>query len=419
MFEGWINKTFALGARPLTVPLTPVSRDRLFDTLLAGDGDIAGGDITITEERRKKVAFSAPTLRNVSEIVITGEDVPELDSAEALSGKEVAVGRSTSYYESLTRLNERLAAQGKPPITITIVPYTLEVSDLMEMTAAGLLPATVGEDWVAGLWAQIIKGLRLHPKAALREDAEIGWAVRPDNPKLLATLNRAIAEIPRNLHDWSDDTRSYLAKLKQLYTATQGADMQRFRDTVEIFRQYAGQYRFDTLLLVAQGYQESRLDQRARSRVGAVGLMQLMPQTGGALGVGDIHKADANVHGGAKYMAQLMDNYFKNVPFDDQNRNLFAFAAYDMGAGKMLSLRREAEAEKLDPNVWFNNVERVAAARVGQEPVRYVRNIYKYYVAYKLIEEADAAKKAAIAAAQTQPAAGRTSPAPSQPPKLH
>jgi membrane-bound lytic murein transglycosylase MltF len=410
LFEAWINKTFKLGTRPLTVPLTPVSRDKLFDTLLAGDGDIAAGDITITEELRKKVAFSTPFLTNVREIVITGEDVPEFDNAEALSGKEVAVARSTSYYESLTQLNERLTAQGKPPVTITTVPDTLEVADLMEMTAAKLLPATVGDDWVAELWVQIINGLRLHSKAAVREGGEIGWAVRPDNPKLLATLNQALAEITGNVNRWSDETRSYLAKLKQLHAATQGGDMQRFRDTVEIFRQYAGQYRFDTLLLVAQGYQESRLDQGARSRVGAVGLMQLMPQTGRALGVGDIHKADPNVHAGAKYMAQLMDNYFKDVPFDEQNHNLFAFAAYDIGPEKIQSLRREAEAEKLDPNVWFNNVERVAAARVGQEPVRYVRNIYKYYVAYKLIEDADAAKKAAIAAAE--PAAAGTSASP-------
>jgi membrane-bound lytic murein transglycosylase MltF len=382
LFEEWINKTFALGARPLTVLLTPVSRDKLFDTVLAGDGDIAAGDITITEERRKKVAFSLPVLSNVREIVVTGEDLPELDGAEALSGKEVAVGRSTSYYESLTKLNERLTAQGKPPVSITIVPDTLEAEDLMEMTAAGLLPATVADDWVAGLWVQIIKGLRMHAKAALREGAEIGWAVRPDNPKLLATLNRAIAEITGNLTRWSGRNRSYLAKLKQLHTATQGADIQRFRDTIEIFRRYAGEYRFDTLLLVAQGYQESRLDQRARSRVGAVGLMQLTPKTGHALGVGDIHSADANVHGGAKYMAQLMDEYFKDVPFDEQNRNLFAFAAYDAGPGAIQRLRHEAEAQKLDPNLWFNNVERVAAARVGQETVRYVRNIYKYYVAY-------------------------------------
>jgi membrane-bound lytic murein transglycosylase MltF len=115
-------------------------------------------------------------------------------------------------------------------------------------------------------------------------------------------------------------------------------------------------------------------------------------------------------------MAQLMDSYFKDVPFDEQNRNLFAFAAYDIGVGTIQSLRRKAEAEELDPNVWFNNVERMAAARVGQEPVRYVRNIYKYYVAYKLIEEADAAKKAAVAAATTQPAAAGAS-APPQPAK--
>jgi membrane-bound lytic murein transglycosylase MltF len=418
LFEEWVNRTFRRGARPLTVPLTPVSRDKLFDTLLAGDGDIAAGDITISEELRKKVAFSEPFLSNVRELVVTREDVAELDSAEALSGKEVAVARSTSYYKSLTKLNERLTAQGKPPVTITTVPDVLEVADLMEMTAAGLLPATVGDDWVAGLWVQIIKGLRLHPKAAVREGAEIGWAVRPDNPKLLATLNRAMVEITGNVNQWSAHTRSYLAKLKQLHTATQGADMQRFHDTVEIFRRYAGQYQFDTLLLVAQGYQESRLDQRAHSHVGAVGLMQLMPRTGRALGVGDIYKADPNVHAGAKYMAQLMDNYFKDVPFDEQNHNLFAFAAYDMGPGAIQWLRRKAQAEKLDPNVWFNNVERVAAARIGQEPVRYVRNIYKYYVAYKLIEEADAAKKAAIAATTTEPAAAGTS-APPQPAKPH
>jgi membrane-bound lytic murein transglycosylase MltF len=260
------------------------------------------------------------------------------------------------------------------------------------------------------------QGTEAAPEGPLREGAEIGWAVRPDNPKLLAVLNRAIADITGNMHQWSDETRSYLAKLKKLHTATEGADLQRFYDTVEIFRRYAAQYRFDTLLLVAQGYQESRLDQRAHSRAGAVGLMQLMPKTGRNLGVGDIHEADPNVHGGAKYMAQLMDNYFKDVPFDEQNRNLFAFAAYDTGPEAIQRLRREAEAEKLDPNLWFNNVERVAAARVGQEPVRYVRNIYKYYVAYKLIEEADAAKRAAITAATPQPPAAGTS-APPQPAK--
>jgi len=174
--------------------------------------------------------------------------------------------------------------------------------------------------------------------------------VRPDNPKLLATLNRAIAEITGKVHQWSDDTRSYLLELKHLLTATRGADMQHFRDTVEIFRHYAGQYGFDTLLLVAQGYQESSLDQRTVSGAGAVGLMQVLPETGRELGVGNIHEPDPNVHAGAKYMAQLMDDDFNGVQFDDQNRNLFAFAAYNAGPGKIQSLRREAQVENLDPN---------------------------------------------------------------------
>jgi ABC-type amino acid transport substrate-binding protein len=144
-----------------------MSRDKLFDAVLAGDGDIAAGDITTTGEFRKKVAFSAPVIGDVREIVTTGEDVPELDSAEALTGREIDVARSSSYYESLTKLNERLTAQVKLPVTITVVPDTLEVADLMEMTAAGLLPAIVADDWVAGLWVQIIKGLRLHPEGGV------------------------------------------------------------------------------------------------------------------------------------------------------------------------------------------------------------------------------------------------------------
>jgi membrane-bound lytic murein transglycosylase MltF len=337
----------------------------------------------------------------VSEIVVTGDEVPALEGAEALSGMKVAARRSTSYYESLTKLNERLVVMGKPPVIIRLVPDTLESEDLMEMTAAGLLPAVVVDDWIAQLWVQIIKGLKLHPKAVLREGGRIAWAVRPDNPKLLTTLNRAIAELDGDTIKWANHTKIYLAKLKELHGATQGADMQRFRDTLEIFRTYAGQYRFDSLLLLAQGYQESRLDQNARSPFGAIGIMQVMPQTGQILGVGDIHKANANVHAGTKYIAQLMDVYFKDIPFDEQNRTLFAFAAYNAGPGRIQSLRREAEARKLDPNLWFDNVEQVAAVRVGQETVRYVRNIYKYYIAYKLIQEDEEADKAAVSAIKT------------------
>ena len=210
-------------------------------------------------------------------------------------------------------------------------------------------------------------------------------------------LNTAIAQVGGSAEALSRRNRVYLAKIKQLHGATAGDDLARFRATVAIFRKYAPEYQFDTLMLMAQSYQESRLNQGAHSAVGAIGLMQLMAPTGAQMKVGDIHQAEANVHAGAKYMRHLMDVYFKDSRFDDQNRNLFAFAAYNAGPGRIHSLQKEAASQGLNPNVWFDNVERICAVRVGQETTRYVRNIYKYYIAYTLIEQADAEKTRAKA----------------------
>jgi membrane-bound lytic murein transglycosylase MltF len=143
----------------------------------------------------------------------------------------------------------------------------------------------------------------------------------------------------------------------------------------------------DYLLMAAQGYQESRLDQHAKSAVGAVGVMQVMPATGQDLKVGDISQEQNNIHAGVKYMRFMMDQYFANEPMDRVNKGLFAFAAYNCGPGRVQSLRKEAEKKGYDPNKWFNNVEVIASERIGRETVTYVANIYKYYIAYKLLSE--------------------------------
>jgi membrane-bound lytic murein transglycosylase MltF len=396
LLEKWINTTLKTGARPVTVELSPVSRDRLIPALLAGEGDIALGDVTVTPDRAKLVSFTTPVLRNVREVIVTSDDVPDIPSPEALSGMTVMARDGSSFAESLAALNQRLTAEGKAPVKIVGVPPALETEDLMEMAATGLVPAVVADDWIANLWVSLIPRLKIHKAAAIREDGDIAWAVRPSNPQLLAILNRFIAQVGGSTQAMQNRMTVYLRKLKAIHDATSGPEMQKFRTTLAIFERYSSEYGFDTLMLMAQGYQESRLDQNAKSAVGAVGIMQLMPATGQSLRVGNIRTPDPNVHAGAKYMRRLLDTYFKDSHFDAQNRNLFAFAAYNAGPGRVHSLQIEAKKEGLDPNVWFDNVERVCAARVGQETVRYVRNIYKYYIAYTLIEEADAAKKAAI-----------------------
>lgn len=398
--EQWINRTWRTGSRPATLIVIPTPRARLLPLVAEGRAEIAAGNLTVTEERARLVAFTRPIRRNVSEIIVTPEDTPEIDSPEALSGMTIVTRRVSAHHDSLLKLNERLQAAGKPPVTIRLVADDLEAEDLLEMVSARLIPAVVADDWMAQFWAPIFKKLRLHPKAALRDDVELAWAVRKNAPQLLEALNRLIGERSVNGgRQAASDAAAVMGRLRQLHTATGDADARAFRATVELFRKYSGQYGFDHLMMVAQSYQESRLNQSARSHVGAVGMMQLMPATGREMGVGDIRQADANVHAGIKYVRRLLDVYFKDAALSEQDRHLFAFAAYNAGPGRIRQMRALAKQRGLDENVWLENVELVTAERVGQEPVKYVRNIYKYYTAYKLLEETEAAAEAARKAA--------------------
>jgi membrane-bound lytic murein transglycosylase MltF len=152
-------------------------------------------------------------------------------------------------------------------------------------------------------------------------------------------------------------------------------------------------------MMAAQGYQESHLDQNAKSHVGAIGVMQVMPTTGAELNVGDIRQVEPNVHAGIKYIRQIVGTYFKDEPTSPMNKVLFAFASYNAGPNRIRQLRREAERRGLDPNVWFGNVEQIVSARVGREPVDYVGNIFEYYVAYRLVVE-EQERRAAIKSGQ-------------------
>jgi membrane-bound lytic murein transglycosylase MltF len=250
------------------------------------------------------------------------------------------------------------------------------------------------DDWMAELWAGLLPKIKPRPDLALSSAGATGWAFRKDSPKLAAVVNEYIGRYPGAR---AKRFKTYPAYLKQLRNATAEADWQRFEKTIALFRKYGERYSFDYLMVAALGYQESRLDQRARSHVGAIGIMQLMPETGRGLKVGDITKAEPNVHGGFKYLRQIYDRHLDTDGLDEQNRTLLAIAAYNAGSGRVANLRAEAAAKGLDPNVWFNNVELVAARRIGHETVVYVRNVYKYYIAYTLQLETLEARRAAAA----------------------
>ena len=392
-FEIYLNKRYRLKTRPITVIAIPTTREALLPGLLKGEGDIAAGNLTVTAERRKTVDFSLPVTKNVVEVAVTGPASPALSSLDDLSGQEVHVRRSSSYYESLSRLNERFRAEGKPQIALTLVPDALEDEDMMDMLGVGLLKLIVVDDWKAKLWAGLLRGrIKPRPDLAVSEAGDTAWAFRKESPKLAQVVDRFIRTHPSAL---AAGFKTYPAYLRQLRNATSDADWKRFERTVALFRKYGERYSFDYLMVAALGYQESGLDQNARSHRGAIGIMQLMPETGRTLKVGDITQVEPNVHGGFKYLRQIYDKHLDTEGLDEQNRTLFAIAAYNAGSGRIAGLRAEAAKRGLDPNVWFNNVELIAARRIGQETVVYVRNIYKYYVAYKLQLETLEARRAA------------------------
>jgi membrane-bound lytic murein transglycosylase MltF len=380
-FEVYLNKRYKLKTRPITVVALPTTRERLIAGLVEGRGDVAVGNLTITEERRKAVDFSNPDLDDVSEIVVTGPASPGIATLDDLAGREVHVRRSSSYYESLVRLNLRFQGERKREMTLTLVPDALEDEDMMEMLGAGLLKLIVADDWKARVWAQLVPKIVPRPDLALTSSGATGWAFRKDSPKLAREVNRFIRNYP-GAH--AARFKRYPEYLKRVRNVTAAADWERFEKTIELFRKYGHQYSFDYLMVAALGYQESGLDQRKRSHRGAIGIMQLMPETGRVLKVGDIRQTEPNVHGGFKYLRLLYDRHLSGGQLDEQNRTLFSIAAYNAGPTRVANLRVEAANKGLDPNVWFNNVELIAARRIGQETVVYVRNVYKYYVAYKL-----------------------------------
>ncbi|HEU4688882.1 MAG TPA: transglycosylase SLT domain-containing protein, partial [Vicinamibacterales bacterium] len=252
---------------------------------------------------------------------------------------------------------------------------------------AGLVDVTVVDDFVVEFWQKVLPDIRPHATVAVRTGGDIAIGVRKGNPRMLQAANMFVKEYGPNTAFGNTMDRKYLESTRYVKNAAAEAERKKLRELVRMFQTYSDKYSVDYLLMAAQGYQESQLNQSARSHVGAIGVMQIMPATGKDLNVGDISLVEPNIHGGVKYFRFMMDEFYKDEPMDEVNKGLMTLASYNAGPGRMRQLRRETEKRGLNPNVWFGNVERIVSERIGRETVQYVGNIYKYYIAYRLVQE--------------------------------
>ena len=389
-FERYINKKYRkrLGNRPITVYAIATAREHLIDHIMDGEGDISAGNLTITNERIKLVDFvGLKKQRGNTEVVVTRMNGVNIKSIEDLSGKTVNVRKSASYYDSLLKLNKQFMKEGKPLIKIELVPDDLEDEDMMEMINVGLLKIIIVDDVIAKTWSQILPNIRVDYNVYVRKNGKTGWIIRKNSLKLKAELTEFYNKFVEKNSVFDVRLMKAMERVGQLKDNSTNLDGERFQNMLSYFRKYGKKYHFDPLMLSAQGYQESKLDQSARSPVGAIGIMQVMPSTAEQLKVGDITQTEANIHAGTKYMYILLKRYFNGAHFNDDNRMLFALASYNAGPGNISKMRNLASACEcgLDENKWFNNVEIIAGDKIGIETTTYVRNIFKYYVSYRLI----------------------------------
>jgi len=390
-----LNAQLKTKALPFYVVFIPVPRDQLIPALIDGRGDLAAADLIVTPERQERVDFTIPFREDATEVVVTGPTGPRISSVEDLAGQTIFVRRSSTYWGHLEALSQRLVQGGKLPLKLVPASENLEDEDLLEMANAGMIPIVVCDVFMAKFWSKEFPNLAFEPEVAVSDSQPVAWMIRKSSPQLKVVLDRFLRRQMKHGSFGSQLLTRYREGSHHVLAATSKAELSKFQRTVDIFRKYAGRYDLDYLLMMAQGYQESRLDQAAVSAVGAVGVMQVMPETGTQMHVGNIHEIEPNIHAGVKYMRVVQNSYFDEPGLDPMEKAFFTFASYNAGRKRIQDLRKEAGKRGLDPNRWFKNVEYVVAEKIGQETVDYVSQIFKYYIAYQLVAESEQKRQAA------------------------
>jgi membrane-bound lytic murein transglycosylase MltF len=396
-FEERLNKSLGKKTPKVHVIFIPVDRDELLPSLVEGRGDIIAANLTITSARQELVVFSDPFYSDVKEVVVTGPAAPPVASLDDLAETEIHLRPTSSYFEHLAALNRTRKVEGLAELPVEEVDELLEDYDLLDMVNAGLIPAIIVDNHKAALWAQIFDKITVHEDIAIHSGGQIAWAVRKESPQLLEAINGFVAEARKGTMLGNIVLKRYLGNTEWVDDAFSDEGRKRYAETIAFIKRYADQYDFDWLKITAQGYQESKLDHSKKSHMGAVGVMQVLPSTAADpnVNIPDIQNAENNIHAGVKYLRFLRDRYFSDSEIAPLDRILFSFAAYNAGPGNLSKARKKAAEMGLDPNQWFTNVEVAAARSISREPVIYVRNIYKYYIAYKLIEEERQEREAA------------------------
>ncbi|MFC1837938.1 transglycosylase SLT domain-containing protein [Thermodesulfobacteriota bacterium] len=383
-YENSLNRVKNRRKLRVTFEFIPVARDKLLENLITGYGDIAAAGLTVTPLRNKKVDFTEPYLSDISELLITHKDVKTIAEKNDMSGEEVFIRKSSSYYESITALNDLFEMKGESPIKIIEADENLETEDILEMVSSGAIKMTVCDSHIAEVWSKVLPDIKIQKDVVFRKRGKIAWAVRKDCPVLKEDLNRFIQRHKIGTLIGNIFFKRYYENMNWIKNPLQGKYAKKINKYKPIFEKYSDKYGFDWRLILSMAFQESGLNNDKKSARGAVGIMQIKQTTANdpKIGIKDVKSAENNIHAAVKYLDFIRNRYFSDESIRPRDRVRFALAAFNAGPVKIRKARNMARSMNLDPDRWFRNVELAVLRSVGQETVKYVSNINKYYVIY-------------------------------------
>jgi len=388
-YEKVLNKGIRKEDNKTRIVYVPVDFDDLIPALIEGKGDIAAGFITVTDERKQKVAFASGQSTRINELIVTNKNSNKLISTlDDLAGKSVYVLKGSSFVEHLRNLNIKLTEKDLDVINVIEANHHLTSEAILEMLNAGIIDFTVIDDFKAKLWARVLPEIVVRNDLVVSDTGTVAWAVRINNPKLKKSLDGFAQKIKKGTLLGNVLFNQFYGRDQKLANLKADKDYRKYSKFIEVFKKYGDKYDINHLMLIAQAYQESGLNQSLVSHRGAVGVMQILPSTaaGKRVGINNIKVLENNIHAGTKYMNFLRTYYFNSPDITPENQMFLSWAAYNAGPSNVIKMRDLAEKMGLDKNVWFNNVEIAAGRIIGRETVKYVANIYKYYSTYLLME---------------------------------
>ncbi|MBC7004395.1 lytic transglycosylase F [Photobacterium sp. BZF1] len=373
--------------KKIRIQIIPVNRDQLLPALNAGIGDLVTANLTITPRRMKQVDFSYPILSDIQELFITHSTRSPITNIKQLSKKSVWLRASSSYYQSIRRINKRLEKLGKEPMFVHFLEETLQDFEMLQMVQEGIIPMTVLDSHKAEFWDLVTDDLQIHYEYPIRKNGAIGWSFRKNSPEFKALVDEFVENNRRGTLNGNVLFNRYLNSKQWFQKVMSPDNIEKFKELEDRFIRYGNMYDINWLIIAAQAYQESGFDQSKRSHAGAIGIMQVLPQTASEpyINIRNIQSIENNIHAGVKYMDFIRQHYVTDDDTDELNQLYFALASYNAGPNRIRRLRKVAEERGYDPTKWFNNVEVIVKEEVGMEPITYVGNINRYFTIYKQI----------------------------------